>query len=68
MSEILAADQSLEKLYNASAMPTDLAAAHKELDTIVDKLYGRVNLATEPDRQLALLRQYAVLTGQERLL
>ena len=59
---------SLEKLYDASAMPSDLADAHKELDAIVDKLYGRVNLATEPDRQRALLRQYAMLNGQEGLL
>lgn len=59
---------SLEKLYDASAMPSDLADAHKELDAIVDKLYGRVNLATESDRQRALLRQYAILTGQEGLL
>jgi hypothetical protein len=59
---------SLARMYDPLAMPSDLLAAHDEVDRVIDKIFGRVDVRDEADRQKVLFRNYAILTKQEFLL
>lgn len=55
---------SLADLYDPLAMPTDLLAAHQNLDRAVDAgLVGRKRVRSEADRQTALFSRYVELTS-----
>lgn len=59
-------DQSLADLYDPDYMPTDLRAAHRELDKIADRAFGaRTWLKDDADTRLKVLFDgYARLTGE----
>jgi hypothetical protein len=59
------AGETLASLYDPRYMPTDLLAAHRELDRVVVRLFApRAALATELARQEALFARYVELTQQ----
>ncbi|MFD6858163.1 class I SAM-dependent DNA methyltransferase [Rhodococcus sp. NPDC060090] len=56
---------SLARLYDPAAMPADLLDAHRFLDEIVDSLFGIKKTNSLEERQKALFRFYAKMTGLE---
>ena len=49
-------------LYAPVSMPPELARAHADLDTVVDKGYGRTAFASEMERVAFLFERYEALT------
>lgn len=60
-------DRTLASLYDASAMPADLASAHTKIDRLVDRMYGLTN-PTESERALALLAKHHEIVAASTLL
>ncbi len=54
-------DSSLADLYDANAMPADLARAHRQLDRAVDRAYRRAPFANERARLEFLFAEYQKL-------
>jgi len=59
--------KSLSDLYDPLAMTTDLVAAHRALDKVVDRVFGKRSTPTEAERFTLLLNRYAEHTGQNVL-
>lgn len=53
---------SLADLYSPMRMPSDLAAAHRVVDGIVDALYG-LDQPSTAEREAALFARYALLSS-----
>ncbi|NRQ50405.1 class I SAM-dependent DNA methyltransferase [Aeromicrobium stalagmiti] len=61
--------RTLAELYNPQKLPADLAAAHRDLDKLVDVAFGAHELcADEEARQEILFRRYQELSAAETLL
>ncbi|MCI1207340.1 MAG: N-6 DNA methylase, partial [Microbacteriaceae bacterium] len=54
---------SIAKLYDPVLMPPDLRIAHRELDAVMDGLYG-LHAATDDARLAALVREYRQLRAE----
>lgn len=59
--------RSLASLYDSSAMPADRAAAHAEIDRLVDGVFGLAG-PTESERALALLAKHHEIVASSTLL
>ena len=58
-------DRTLAQQYQPGSMGTELTAAHKRLDALVDKAFGAADgFMDERERQLNLFSRYGELTGQ----
>ena len=55
---------SLAKLYDPTAMPTDLIDAHQALDVVMDRAFGLTGEVTLADRQKLLFRRYVDINGE----
>ena len=55
---------SLADLYDPTATPAALVAAHKELDKAVDDLYGKRSTLSESERQAILFARYQILVDE----
>jgi hypothetical protein len=59
-------DQSLAQLYDPTAMPADLSAAHEALDELADKAFGAPHAChSERERQQILFTRYQELTANQ---
>lgn len=56
---------SLADLYAPGSMPSDLVAAHEDLDRVIDQLFDVVGAIGETVRQQLLFRRYADMAGKE---
>jgi hypothetical protein len=54
-------DRTLAEMYDSDDMPSDLRAAHAEVDEIVDSLYSKHNYISDEDRLADLFSLYAEL-------
>lgn len=57
----------LADLYDPSVTPADLSAAHDELDTAVDSLFGKRKFNTIAQRESTLFTRYQLLSSAEFL-
>ena len=61
--------QSLADLYDPDYMPTDLRAAHRELDKVADVAFGAGKWLKDDDdaRLQALFKSYTRMTGSSEV-
>ncbi|MFT2091893.1 DNA methyltransferase [Paraglaciecola sp. 2405UD69-4] len=56
-------ERNLGSLYDPDKMPTDLKAAHRELDDFVDKIYQKKGFSDDDERLEFLFLMYERMTG-----
>lgn len=57
-------EQTLAELYDPDLMPTDLRAAHAEVDALVDSIYSKSVYETDEQRLSDLFAMYEVMTAE----
>ncbi len=55
----------MAELYNPDSMPSELLAAHQELDIAVDKLYREKPFKDTADRLSCLLARYEEMVAKQ---
>lgn len=58
---------TMADLYDPLAMPLDLRVAHRDLDRVVDSMYGLRSGVADADRLRALVNRYIELATQDQL-
>jgi hypothetical protein len=58
-------ERTLAELYDPDLMPTDLRAAHAELDVLVDSIYSKRSYETDEQRLSDLFGMYEAMTADE---